>query len=71
MDQLSLLEPIPEYNVALGDFGVGNTLSRNRAVEHVFERAGRTNQRKAQGPFHKSVCVGVQWIKSRTVALEL
>ena len=72
VDQLPLLEPISEYNVALGDFAVGNILTqkrvRNRAVEHVCKRAGRTNQRKAREPFHKSVCAGVQWINSRTVA---
>ena len=58
--------------VTLGDFAVGDILTqkhvRNRAVKHVCKRAGRTNQRKAREPFHKSVCVGVQWIKSRSVA---
>ena len=71
VDQLPLLEPISEHNVALGDFGVGNILTqkrvRNCAVEHVCKRTRRTNQRKARGPLHKSVCVGVQWINSRRV----
>ena len=41
---------------------------RNLVAEHVCMRAGRTNWRKAREPFEKSVCAGVQLIKSLRVA---
>ena len=43
-------------------------ITQHRVVEHVSMRAEQTNQQNAQGPFHKTVCVKVQSIKSRRVA---
>ena len=75
VDQLSLRENTSKYNVTLGDFAVGNILTqkrvRNRAVEHVCKCAGPTKQRKAREPFHKTVCVGVQWIESRSRVVQM
>ena len=43
-------------------------MTQHCVVEHVCMRAEPANQQNAQGPFHKTVCVKVQSIKSRRVA---
>ena len=43
-------------------------MTQHRVVEHFCMRAEQTNRQNAQEPFHKTVCVKVQSIKSRWVA---